>query len=250
MAQRAAMLLALAVTAGAACAATVYPSGPSVPENLLRIELRFDQPLQGPLAMTQVHLLAEDGSEIAGAFLDLPLPSADGRRLSLLLHPGRVKSGLGANLALGRALTAGSPVTLLVKDSSIGARVLKTWRVTPFDAAPPEPDRWTFQSPRTGSREALVLRLDRVLSSPAEAMIAVRGPDGARVEGTGRLEASETAWRFTPARPWRAGRHALVVHPELETPTGNRACGAFESVRASEAHCNAAALTRSFDLPP
>src|SRR5437879_1650774 len=93
---------------------TVYPSGSSIPENLLRIELRFSAPLAGTLAMRLVRLLDAERQEIEGAFLDLPLWSADGSRVAFLLHPGRVKSGVGANVTHGRALHAGSNVTLVV----------------------------------------------------------------------------------------------------------------------------------------
>jgi hypothetical protein len=238
---RVALALAMALGSAAASAATVHPSGASVPENLLRIELRFEAPLQAPLALSQVRLLDADGIEIESAFLDLTLPSADGRRVTLLLHPARVKTGVGANVALGRALHAGFSVTLVVdgaaEGSRPGERVRKTWQVTPFDAGSPDPDRWRFTPPAPGSRAPLALQLDRALNASAEAMIAVRGPDGERVPGRARLEAGETRWRFTPARPWRAGRHAIVTHPDLETPAGNRPCAPFEALHAQQGRC-------------
>jgi hypothetical protein len=115
---------ALAAGAWASGAVSVYPSGTSVPENLLRIELRFRVPLRTPLDMVHVKLLDREGQLIPDPFLDLPLPSADGRRLSLLLHPGRVKSGVGANVVLGRALRAGSLVTLVIDDPNAGPCLL------------------------------------------------------------------------------------------------------------------------------
>ena len=78
--------------------ATAYPSGASIPENLLRVELRFASPWHSTLDMRRVRLLSDDGQEIESAFLDLPLASADGSGVAVLLHPGRVKSGVGAVL--------------------------------------------------------------------------------------------------------------------------------------------------------
>jgi len=217
--------------------AVVFPSGPAVPENLLRVELRFSAPLRIPFSMDHVKLIGSGGREIEHAFLDLPLPSADGRRVTILMDPGRVKSGLMENRILGRALHVGSTVTLIVDDPQLSAPVRKTWWVTSFDAEVPRPARWTLDLPVLGTRDALVIHLHAPLSSTAESFIAVRGPDELRVSGVGRLERGETLWRFTPRQPWKPGAYALVTHPDLEDPAGNRPCGLFEAVAASRVQC-------------
>ena len=228
---------------GAGSPALVYPSGPAVPENLLRIELRFARPLQAPLTMDQVHLLGQDGHPIEGAFLDLPLPNADSSTVTLLLHPGRLKSGVGANLQLGRALQAGASVTLIVDAPRGGKPLRKTWQVVEADVAAPVPASWKLNAIPGGSALPLVVQLDAAISSTAAALIAVRGPDGKRVEGRATLADAETSWRFVPRRPWKAGRYTLMTHPDLEDPAGNRACSPFEVKRASQAACEHGTLT-------
>lgn len=230
-----------ATSAGAT--AVVYPSGAVVPENLLRIELRFSAPLLVPLHIEHVKLLDAMGRPIDDAFLDLPLPSADGRSVTLLLHPGRVKSGVGANVLLGRALTAGHAVTLVVDDPVLARPVRKTWQVSAFDASAPMPARWTFQAPAGGSRQTLSVHLDATISSTAESLIAVRGPDGKRVSGRISLADAEQTWRFRPDGAWRTGSYAIVVHPDLEDPAGNRVCVPFEAADAVDIRCDANAET-------
>jgi hypothetical protein len=234
-------LVASVVTSAAAASgvAAVYPSGASVPENLLRIELRFAAPLRQPLDMSRVRLLDGEGQVIPEPFLDLPLPSADGRRVSLLLHPGRVKSGVGANLALGRALHAGTRVTLQVDDPAIGPALRKSWRVAPFGARQPTPGAWTVDAPAAGTRQALVVHLHAPISASSEALIAVRRAQGGRLPGRVRLAHGETTWTFKPATPWLPGAHALVTHPDLESPEGHRACAPFEQLAASHVDCEA-----------
>jgi hypothetical protein len=229
------ILVAKAPAAG--LTARVYPSGPEVPENLLRIELRFSAPLRHPLALEHVKLVDESGRVIEGAFLDLPLPAADASRVTLLLHPGRVKTGLVAQRTFGRALQAGTRMTLVIEDAALARPVRKTWQVVGFDAQPPAPSLWRFKQPTAGTRTPLLVHLDAPISSTAEALIAVRGPDGNRVAGNSRLEVGETVWRLTPARAWHAGLYALVTHPELEDAAGNRPCAAFEAARLSQARC-------------
>lgn len=225
----------------------IFPSGPTVPENLLRIELRFSTPLRVPLSTEHVKLTDASGVEIKNAFLDLLLPGADGKSVTILLHPGRVKSGVRANLALGRALHAGDTVVLTLTHPAVAKPVRKTWQVTAFDAEPPQPARWTLAAPPPGSRTPLVLHLDMPIGSSAEALIAIRGPNGERVIGKGSLESGETVWRFVPTRTWRAGSYAVVTHPGLEDPAGNRPCAPFE-VRAGSAVGDEQGTIRPFEI--
>jgi len=88
--------------------------------------------------MRLVRLLDAERQEIEGAFLDLPLWSADGSRVAFLLHPGRVKSGVGANVTHGRALHAGSNVTLVVDDPQLVSSIRKTWTVVAADTRSPD----------------------------------------------------------------------------------------------------------------
>ena len=216
----------------------VFPSGETVPENLLRIELRFSTPLRIPLSIDNVKLIGGDGREIEDAFLDLPLSSADGRRVTVLLDPGRVKSGLAENLSLGRALRSGSVVTLEVNDRQLAHPILKTWRVTDFNSDSPRPDLWTFRRPRCGTKDSLDVQLGSPVSSTAENSIAIRAPDARRVPGTAHLDPGETVWRFVPAIPWHPGIYGLVTRPELEDAAGNRPCGPFEAIAASRIPCD------------
>lgn len=236
-----AWLVGLVVLAGAAASAVeVHPAGPAIPENLLRIELRFARPQRLPFDIHRVQLFDAAGARVQNAFLDLALPSADARRITVLMHPGRVKTGVGPQLALGRALHAGSAVRLVVEDpAGVPQAVVKEWMVTAAAPAGPQPALWDVRAPRAHTRDALIVWLRTPISSSAEGLIAVSDGAGRRVEGHAALREGDTAWHFTPQLPWRRGGHAVVAHPDLEDPAGNRACAAFEQHRASEIACDA-----------
>jgi len=241
--------IASAPASAAKPAGHAYPSGPSVPENLLRIELRFSRPLRKPLLMDRVKLIGENGQAIQDVFLDLSLPNPDATRVTLLLNPARVKSGVGANLAVGRALHFGSTVTLVVDDPALARSIRKAWVIVGLDTEAPNPALWTFDRPTRGTRLPMVVHLDGPIASSSEGLIAIRGPDGRRVAGVARLENGESTWRFTPARAWRTGTYALVTHPELEDPAGNRPCAPFEAPRVSSVQCNEG-TTQTFETEP
>jgi hypothetical protein len=228
------LLIAGATTLlGAAPSALVYPSGPTVPENLLRVEVCFSAPIWPPLRMDDVKLTDAAGLEIKDPFLDLALPDSDGKSVIILFHPARVKTGVGANLALGRALHAGATITLTIQHPALKELVQKSWQVTRFDAQSPRPDLWTFERPQLGTRSPLVLHLDKPISRSAERLIAIRKTDGNRLAGEGHLENGETVWRFVPGRPWQSGNYAVVTHPDLEDAAGNRPSATFETGVAS-----------------
>lgn len=232
-----AIALATTVVAHAATTASVTPSGDAVPENLLRIELHVAGSLVAPLAMDHVHLLDAQGRDIPGAFLDLPLPGDDGRTITLLLHPGRVKTGVGANVAMGRALHAGESVTLVVDDPRLLAPVRKRWHVDAPVRRGLLASATLLEAPHAGTRAPLRVRFGSPLTASGLRLLAVRGPDGERVDGSAVLDAGETTWRFVPTRPWAVGVHALKLHPRLEDVAGNRPCAPFEAAGLAAVEC-------------
>lgn len=226
-----------AVLAAGASPPGVTPSGDSVPENLLRIELHFARPLRHALAMDRVRLVDASGATIPDAFLDLPLPGDDGRSVTLLLHPGRVKTGVGANLALGRALRAGEDVALVVDDPQLPHPLRQRWHVMPALEAGVFDGAWRVDAPRAGTRGPVRVTLATALTASSAALIAVRDPQGGRLAGAVSLRDGETVWEFRPVTAWRAGRYAIVVHPRLEDVAGNRPCAPFEARDLARTEC-------------
>ncbi|MCE4556552.1 hypothetical protein [Pelomonas cellulosilytica] len=239
------MAIASLAAASLARAASVdiHPAGAEVPENLLRFELRFDRPQALPFDVERLMLLDADGQEIRHALLDVALPDADGRRITVLLDPGRVKSGVGPNLAAGRALKEGATISLRVagRDAHEPPTV-KSWRVTAAASQPLRPRQWRVRPPRSGTRDTLSVDLRTPISSVGERLIAVLDSQGRRVAGTTTLNDGDSTWRFRPSQPWTLGQHRLVTHPGLEDPAGNRQCAAFEAPLSHDETCDGASL--------
>jgi hypothetical protein len=248
----AALILTGVASARAVASVEIHPAGDTVPENLLRIELRFERPQRLPFDMQRLKLLDDAGVALENALLDLTLASADGRRITVLMDPGRVKSGVGPNVDAGRALHAGRSVRLQVEADAIdatdvidvtgGSIVVKEWRVTPAVSTRMRPGEWQLTMPRAGSCDALVVAFHDAISSSGEALLAVTDATGYRLGGTTSLEQGDAVWRFMPSRRWAAGAHRLVAHPELEDPSGNRRCSAFEELGQSSVRCEATRL--------
>jgi hypothetical protein len=230
-------LAGAALACAAAVAGNITPSGPEVPANLLRIEVHFDRPLPN-LPLTAVVLRDAEGRPIPDALLDIGLPDRDERNLVVLMHPGRVKQGVGANLSMGRALHVGQDVTIEVTDPRLPQPLRRTWHVGAAREARLEPAAWKLAVPAAGGKAPLVLALPSPINASAAPLIAVADAQGERIAGGVLLAPGETVWRFIPAAPWKAGRYHVRIHPALEDPAGNRLCAPFEEREQSADLCD------------
>lgn len=201
----------------------VQPSGPEVPANLLRISIRFATQVEGPV-LPRITLARANGAQIHEPFLEQELWSANGLVLTILLHPGRVKSGLIAREVMGPILSARDDVVLALDGVPI-----KRWSVGPADEAGPIASAWRVSAVRAESLQPLVVELDGPIDGQDVGYLAVVDARGRRVAGRARLTAGECVWTFAPHAPWRPGEYKLVVRGTLEDPAGNRLGTRFET---------------------
>ena len=207
----------------------VQPSADQVPANLLRLSIEFATRIEGAV-LPRLALLRPDGKPLAQPFLEQELWSPSGRILTVLMHPGRVKTGLNAREVLGPILVDGDDVTL-----TLDGHPVRHWRVGPADRRGPTVSAWRLSSVHAGSRQALVVTLDDTIDGREADYIAIADPQGRRVSGQALLKDGERTWAFTPHAPWRAGEYRLIARGTLEDPAGNRLGGRFETPAATPA---------------
>jgi hypothetical protein len=201
----------------------VQPSAQEVPANLLRISIRFAAPVEGPL-LSRLSLLRPDGKPIDEPFLQQELWSPNGKVLTIVMHPGRVKIGLNAREAMGPILATGDDVSL-----ALDGRPIKRWSVGPADGIGPVASAWKLSDVRVESKEPLVVTLDAPIDGRDADYLAIADAHSRRVPGHAQLMNGETTWTFTPSAPWRAGTYQLVARSTLEDPAGNRLGSHFET---------------------
>jgi hypothetical protein len=218
--------------------AAVYPSADELPENLLKFYIHFTAPMSRGDSYRHLRIVDDDGREVPDAMLEIgeELWSADGRRLTVLFDPGRIKRGLRPREELGPPLAAGRRYTLVVsrewRDAS-GAPLESQWRrefrVVEPDDKQPDPARWRLAPPAAGARDPLVVEFDEPLDHALlERVIGVVGPAGEPLAGAVEVGPGETSWSFRPDRPWPAGRCRLIVDAALEDRAGNSVGRPFE----------------------
>lgn len=216
----------------------VYPSTDLWPENQLKLYLHFSAPMSRGEAYRRVQLLDADGKVVEAPFLELEqeLWDPDGKRLTILFDPGRVKRDLLPNREAGSPLVEGRTYTLLVDAGwpDADARPLasgyrKPIRVGPPDHEPVDPRKWRIRTPAPGSREALEIELGEPLDHALLARVVhVADRAGRELDGSVEIDRHETLWRFSPRDAWQAGDYWLRVERVLEDLAGNMVGRRFE----------------------
>ena len=211
----------------------VYPSGDTVPENLLRLYIHFSAPMGQSVGVDHVELLDDSGTVVEGAFLPLGYEffDAERSRFTLFLDPGRVKRGILPNRQSGRAMKAGGRYTLVVKTTwrdenglPLKEEFRKTYVAGPAAMQGLDSAQWKVQAAPATLTVTFPGPLDRGLLMRA---LGVRR-DGRDVEGESRVEAGERRWVFTPRQPFAPGDYELVALSILEDAAGNQIGKAFE----------------------
>jgi hypothetical protein len=222
----------------AAKVVAVYPSGDTLPENLLRFYIHFSAPMSRGEAYHRIRLLDAAGKPVDSPFLELAeeLWSGDGMRFTLLFQPGRIKRGLKPREEAGPILQAGRSYCLVVdrdwldaEGNPMQASARKPFRAGPPDETSPNPATWTLRPPRSGSKDPFEARFSEPLDHALlERLLSVRDGAGRIVPGGVAVSAGETAWSLTPLNPWQPGEYRLEVGTELEDLAANSVARPFE----------------------
>jgi hypothetical protein len=216
----------------------VFPSCDVLPENLLRLYVRFSNPMRRRRAEDNIEILGPDGRPAPDVLYRAPVELWDRSMtcLTILLDPGRLKRGVGPNRMLGPPLKARQRYTLAIGSGMIDTYghplregFSKSFIVSEAVREPIAIEEWKIRSPAADSRDPLELTFPTPLDwAQLWEGITIASERGERIGGRVEIDQSETRWRFTPDAPWRAGAHSVRVSPGLEDPCGNTPYGAFD----------------------
>ncbi|MEO5564683.1 MAG: Ig-like domain-containing protein [Chitinophagaceae bacterium] len=209
----------------------IYPTGDTVPENLLKIYIQFSEPMQEGESLQHIVLIKNDRDTAKSVFLDLEPELWNNERtvLTLWLDPGRIKRDLQPNKALGPPLLQGEKYNLIIQPdwrdeegASLANSFQKQFVVGKRDGLSPDPNHWSMKLPKAGSAEKLEIdlheSLDYILLNSA---LHIINKDGKEVTGTIKVNTGENGLSFTPTDSWKAGDYTLQIEFRLEDNAGN-----------------------------
>jgi len=224
--------------------ARVHPGAARVPSNMLRLYVHFTAPMLRRGITQHVRLLDAEGAALVLPFaeIDQGLWDPGDRRLTLFVHPGRIKRGVAPREEMGPVLEPGRLYRLVIdrelrdaEGQPLAASFEQTFRTLEEDLRPPDPSLWKLTAPRAPG-EAIALDFGEPLDSALlQRLIRVEDEAGADIAGTVSLGAQDASWSFQPAQPWKPGSYRILVDPRLEDLAGNAIGHPFEIAPGSPA---------------
>jgi hypothetical protein len=207
--------------------AHIYPSADVLPANQLKLYIEFSAPMARGEAWKRLHLIDDKGARVEVPFLEIEqeLWDPEGKRLTVLFDPGRIKRGLASLEEEGPALEEGRSYTIRIdrdwrdaNGTSLEHDFEKRFRVGAQDREPPETSTWNISAPRAGTTDPVVVQFPE----PMEYALLLRLLYVPRIDGKVSVGLDEKEWRFTPTQAWREGEYELVADTWLEDLAGNR----------------------------
>lgn len=208
----------------------IYPTPKELPANVLKFYLYFSTSMrEGSDIFQSFHIEDEAGKRVESPWREQELWDSEARRLTLWIHPGRVKQGVNLREELGPVLLPGREYSLVIDGNlrsatgaPLGQEVRHRFRTLPEDHERPMPESWTLSAPPAGTKEPLRITsrepLDHAL---LQRYLYIRDANRRKLEAAIAVEPGETAWTLTPAEPWRAEPHLLFIGNMLEDLAGN-----------------------------
>ncbi len=210
---------------------SIYPSDNRLPENLLRFYIYFNTPMKKGEALKHIQLIDAEGKSDIHAFMEFKqeLWSGDGKRLTVLFDPGRIKRGVSTNNSRGPALQQYKQYSLsisgawqdvygqqLSKTTNKKIEVVKAYRTKI------KINEWLVKKPKANSKEDLTIHFNSIMDfALIQSMIHLKDKEKNEVLGYWEILNHEQQIKFTPEKKWRKGKYQITVDARLEDVAGN-----------------------------
>lgn len=236
----------------------IYPSRDTIPENLLKVYLKFSRPMQEGKSLQYLTLVQSNGDTSMGAFLDLQpeLWNENHDMLTVWLDPGRIKRGLHPNQMYGQPLVKGVRYTLHVSElwrdtegTPLENSYNKTFFVSDRDSVSPAPHEWLISKPKANTRDSIYVDfLSGMDFSLIQSALHIVDENEKMVKGTWTVSDDESAAWFKPANDWDEKTYELQIQTRMEDLAGNNLNRPFERHIRHEAEIGSAPEVISLPL--
>ena len=209
-------------------------------------------------ALTHIQLVDAAGKIDNQAFMEFKqeLWSADGKRLTLLFDPGRIKRGVSTNLDLGPALLEGNQYQLSiaanwqdVHGQDLAIEFTKEFKVVKAYREQISVKELAILEPKGKSLDSLRIRFNRIMDHALiQSMLRIVYEDGNLLAGDWEISHDETEALFFPEGAWKKGSYRLIMNGRLEDVSGNNLNNLLDQKIKAEHELNPEEISRSFEI--
>lgn len=233
---------------------TAYPTSDTIPYNTLFFHVRFDQPmLNDKYAYRHVKVYDENGVERESTWRQKSFWLDSNRLLVLMVHPGRVKSGIHYE---GPLFDSGKHYTIKIetniKDANgqaLSAEYTQQYFVKGDDRICPKAEVARELLPPAQTCEPIIL-------SFSEGMDYASVTDGTKVyDKEGKLVPSvvkegndDRVYLVTPLQRWQKGKYTIVLKSAICDFAANRIRRPFETTDIKEMEKDKLTTTFTFRI--
>lgn len=214
-----------------AAVVSIYPSANELPENLLRFYLYFNTPMKKGQALKYIQLIDSSGNIDNHAFMEFKqeLWSADGKRLTLLFDPGRIKRGVSTNMELGPALLEGNQYKLAISGTwqdvygqELSVTTTKEFVVGKAYRQQIKVNELEIKKPAANSDDTLSIYFDRIIDHAlVQSMIRIEDENNNLIVGYWGTSEEEKTIQFIPEKAWKKGTYRIIMDSSMEDVSGN-----------------------------
>ena len=236
----------------------IYPLSAELPENLLRFYIYFNTPMKKGQALQHVQLVDTEGKVDTQAFMEFKqeLWSADGKRLTILFDPGRIKRGVSTNLELGPALLQGNHYRLTISGAwqdvygqDLAIDFTKDFSVGKAYREPIQIEGLEILEPKEHSFDALTVSFNRIMDHALiQSMIRIEYAESNQVAGHWEISQDETKAIFFPEESWEKGSYRVIMDGRLEDVSGNNLNNLLDQKINAETERNTEEISRRFTI--
>lgn len=227
---------------------SIYPTASQLPENLLRFYIYFNTPMKKGQALKHIQLIDEGGNIDNHAFMEFKqeLWSSDGKRLTLLFDPGRIKRGVSTNRFKGPAILEGNSYKLKISGSwqdvygqELSVNTIKDFRVVNAYRHHIKVSDWVIAQPKLNSSDTLVINLDRIIDHALiQSMVKIIDVGDNIVNGYWEFLEHEKSLIFIPKKKWKKGKYQIIIDSRLEDVSGNNLQNLLDHIKMDKENNN------------
>lgn len=219
----------------------VYPSASTLPANCLKFYIQFDQPMrQGAAVFEHIRIMDSSGAIVSDPWRRAELWNLEGDRITMWIHPGRIKQGVNLRSDFGPVLKPNQKYKLVVSRElknlsgiSLAKEYVKQFSTSAPDHTRPNPANWIVSPVTPNTRSPLTAKLDEPLDQALlERFVKVEThADSKRqtIDGAIVVIDNGKTWTFTPHDPWPDSPLVLQINERLEDLAGNTPARVFDS---------------------